>query len=87
LIQSSSFGLYHLTNAGDCTWYELAKEIFRRAGIEVEVTPITSLQFGAAARRPRYSVLCNDKLISTNIEPPRHWTEALAAYLKDRKTR
>ena len=61
-FDSDEYGLYHVTNAGDCTWYEFAREIFQSAGMNADLTPITSAEFGAAARRPRYSVLSNERL-------------------------
>jgi dTDP-4-dehydrorhamnose reductase len=87
LIQTGAFGVYHVTTAGDCTWYEFAREIFRAANVRADVTPITSAEFGAAARRPAYSVLSNERLRAAGLAPPRHWTEALAAYLAERPAR
>jgi dTDP-4-dehydrorhamnose reductase len=87
LIQTGAFGVYHVTSAGDCTWYEFAREIFRAANVRADVTPITSAEFGAAARRPAYSVLSNERLRGAGLTPPRHWTEALAAYLAERPAR
>ena len=73
LFELASLAVYHVTNAGDCTWYEFAGEIFRVAGLAVDLVPITSAEFGSAARRPAYSVLANDKLKAAGIDPPRHW--------------
>lgn len=87
LIQAGACGLYHITSGGDCTWYEFARAIFRSSRIDADVTPITSGEFGAAARRPTYSVLSNEKLRTAGIAPPRSWPEALAAYLTERQTR
>jgi dTDP-4-dehydrorhamnose reductase len=87
LIAAGARGSFHITNAGDCTWYEFAREIFRAAGMNVEVTPITSAEFGAAARRPSYSVLSNEKLRGSGIAVPRPWTDALRAYLAERVQR
>ena len=86
LIETEAFGLYHATNAGSLTWYELAVEIFRVAGIDVPVRPISSEQFGAAARRPVYSVLDNTKLSTVIGEELPHWQDALVRYLKQRET-
>ena len=85
LIATGAHGLYHVTNAGDCSWYELAREAFALTGIKPEVAPITSAEFGARARRPAYSVLSNEKLRSVSVTPPRPWKEALAAYMIDRQ--
>lgn len=87
LIETGRHGLYHITNAGDCTWFELTREIFRLTGAKVELTPITTAEFGAPARRPAYSVLSNEKLRATGVKPPRHWDEAIATYLQERAHR
>jgi dTDP-4-dehydrorhamnose reductase len=87
LIAAEARGLYHVTNAGDCTWYEFACEILRLAGVAADITSITSLEFGAAARRPTYSVLANAMLATVGVPAPRAWPEALAAYLSERRER
>jgi len=78
----AAYGLYHWTNAGQCTWFEFARELFRLAGIEVQLEPITSEQFGAKARRPRYSVLSTAKYKALTGQQPRAWQEALAEYVQ-----
>lgn len=87
LLRVGAGGLYHATNAGDCTWYEFAAEIFRRAGVAADLTPITSAEFGAPAHRPPYSVLSNAKLAAAGVPAPRPWPEALATYLTERANR
>src|SRR5262249_39719341 len=59
LLNPGRAGLYHVTNAGSCSWYEFARAIFGLEGLSPDVTPITSGEYGAAARRPAYSVLAN----------------------------
>lgn len=85
LIARGASGLVHVTNGGDCTWFEFAHEIFRLAGLRPNLAPISSAEFGATARRPAYSVLSNAKLHALGVKPLRHWKEALAAYLAARK--
>jgi dTDP-4-dehydrorhamnose reductase len=87
LVARSVEGLYHVTSSGDCTWYEFAAEIFRQAGVKADLTPITSEQFGAPARRPGYSVLATGKLERAGLPRPRPWQDALAAYLHERASR
>lgn len=87
LIRVNAFGIVHATNDGDCTWYEFASEIFRQSGLSPDLTAITSEQFNAPARRPKYSVLSTDRLVSLGLPRPRPWREALAAYLDERKAR
>jgi dTDP-4-dehydrorhamnose reductase len=84
LIPTGQYGLYHATNAGSTTWCGLAVEIFRRSGLAVVVTPISTAQFGARAHRPAYSVLDCSKLVRAIGRPMRPWQEALADYLAAR---
>jgi dTDP-4-dehydrorhamnose reductase len=81
LVQTERYGIFHLTNAHFCTWYEFAHAIFETAGMKAEVSPITSQEFGAKARRPGFSVL------AANVPPLRPWREALVAYLESRKAK
>ena len=86
LIQTDAFGLYHLTNTGQCSWYEFACEIFSLAGLKPSISPTTSEAFGAKAKRPVYSVLDNKKLREAGIVDMRHWKQALADYISERST-
>ncbi|MCL4507883.1 MAG: dTDP-4-dehydrorhamnose reductase [Chloroflexi bacterium] len=81
LITTGHYGTYHTTSDGACSWYEFACEIFRLAGLSVQVTPITSEEFGAPARRPAYSVLENRALRDLGIDRMRDWHNALAEYV------
>jgi dTDP-4-dehydrorhamnose reductase len=87
LISARAEGLYHVTNAGDCTWYDFAREIFERSGLKPNLTSITSTDLGAAAKRPAYSVLGSVKLDSLGLHPLRPWSDALGAYLLEREGR
>ena len=87
LIKSEAYGLYHVTNDGSCSWYEFARHIFATAGIQANLTPVTAIEFGAAARRPTYSVLSNEKLKWSGVKGLRPWTEALDDYLGKRSKR
>jgi dTDP-4-dehydrorhamnose reductase len=84
LIATDRFGLYHLTNAGDCTWFEFARAIFQLAGLTVDLTPISSAEFGAPARRPTNSAFNCEKYAALGLPPLRRWQEALAAYMQQR---
>ena len=85
LIATDAYGLYHATNNGDMTWCELAREIFRIAQLDIEVTPITTAEFGAKARRPEFSVLDCRKLAAVMGTQMPDWHDALARYLADRQ--
>lgn len=77
VVEARRYGLYHLTNAGSCSWYEFALEIFRLAGVEVEVVPIPGSEYPLPAGRPANGVLSS--LGSPELRP---WREALADYLE-----
>jgi dTDP-4-dehydrorhamnose reductase len=77
VVESGRYGLYHLTNAGSCSWYEFAREIFRLAGVEVEVVPIPGSEYPLPAARP-----ANGLLSSLGSLELRYWKEALANYLE-----
>ena len=81
LCRSGTSGLIHYTNAGSATWCQFARAIFELSDMRVDLQAITSEQFGAAARRPKYSVLALDRYRSLGLPEPRPWREALADYL------
>jgi dTDP-4-dehydrorhamnose reductase len=87
LVKSGAAGLFHVTNAGDCSWFEFACEIFRLTGLDVSISPCSSSEYPRPARRPGYSVLSCEKLGRQGVPIPRPWPEALAAYLVVRNTR
>ncbi len=86
ILSTTHYGLYHVTNEGCCTWYEFAKAIFEISGIDADLSPTTSELYKTPAIRPRYSVLENARLKQLGLNEMRHWREALAAYLKMRKS-
>ncbi|MDP2709053.1 MAG: dTDP-4-dehydrorhamnose reductase [bacterium] len=69
-------GIYHLANSGARTWHGAALELFKLAGIKIEITAITGDKVARPAKRPKYSVLLNTKL-----PPLRDYREALKEYL------
>ncbi|MFC4323378.1 dTDP-4-dehydrorhamnose reductase [Litchfieldia salsa] len=83
LVESDKYGIYHATNDGVCSWFDFAEEIFKQAGLEVKVNPLTTEQFPRPAARPKYSVLDKTKITEQNFTPLRDWKEALASYLKE----
>jgi dTDP-4-dehydrorhamnose reductase len=87
LLNSGQSGLYHVTNSGSCSWYELARTIFELSDTQANLTPIPSNEYPAPARRPSYSVLDHAALRALAIPSPRSWREALAAYLRERQCR
>ena len=81
LIHSDKYGIYHVTNEGECSWYEFSKLIFELSNIDVKVIPVSTEEFPRPAPRPHYSVLDNKKWNAAGFVPMRDYKEALGAYL------
>ncbi len=77
----SDYGVYHINNHGQCSWYEFAREIFRLADVQADLTPIHSADYNAPAKRPPYSVLQNAHLQALGLDHMRDWQAALAEYV------
>jgi dTDP-4-dehydrorhamnose reductase len=82
LIDSGAYGLYHVTNSGDCSWFEFAAAIFEDAGLSPRLSRTSSEAYGARARRPACSVLASAALPALGLGELPHWREALRAYLR-----
>lgn len=83
MIQSDKYGTYHATNEGICSWYEFACEIFKQAGISVDVTPVNSDAFSVKAKRPKNSRMNRSELDKNGFERLPSWQDALGRYLKE----
>ncbi len=81
LLGHEKYGLYHLTNEGECTWYGFAQEIFLLLGKLPDVIPVDSATYGAKAPRPAYSVLENKRAKDLGLSDFSHWKHALKDYL------
>jgi dTDP-4-dehydrorhamnose reductase len=82
LVEEEASGLFHLTNAGECSWFEFARAVFDLAGVEVEMEPIETGETQRRARRPSYSALRTTRVPEAGLSPLRPWEEALDAYLR-----
>jgi dTDP-4-dehydrorhamnose reductase len=77
------WGLYHVANRGWATWHDFAVEIFRLAGLDVAVQPITTAQYAAPSPRPAYSVLDTSVYDALGGPPMPDWKAALAEYFAE----
>lgn len=84
IIKTSSYGIYHITNSGQCSWYEFTLEIFKLIGSKIEVKPVSGAEFKAKAKRPAFSVLEHDQLKRLGLNDMRSWQAALGAYLREK---
>lgn len=85
MIETDKYGYYHATNEGGyISWYDFACEIFRQAGYDVKVTPVTTEEYGLSkAARPFNSRLDKSKLVEAGFELLPEWQDAVERYLKE----
>ena len=85
MVQTDRYGYYHATNEGGyISWYDFAREIFRQAGMDTEVVPVTTAQYGLSkAARPFNSRLDKSKLTENGFALLPDWRDALGRYLKE----
>lgn len=74
-------GILHVTNRGNCTWHEFACAIVHAMGLDIPVVPISTEMAGRIAKRPAYSVLSQDRLVSRGILLP-SWEEAVTKFVR-----
>ena len=82
---SSNYGLYHISNSGDCTWFELAKEIIDFSSGSVKVNPVDSNYSKRLALRPKYSVMDTSRYYDVTGIKICSWRDALKKYLQHEK--
>ena len=87
MIETDKYGYYHATNEGGyISWYDFTKEIYRQAGMNTEVLPVTTAEYGCSkAARPFNSRLDKTKLVESGFEPLPSWQDALERYLQELK--
>ena len=85
MAETEKYGYYHATNEGGyISWYDFTREIYRQAGIDTEVEPVTTEEYGLSkAARPRNSRLDKSKLTEEGFVPLPSWQDALDRYLRE----
>ena len=85
MIETEKYGYYHATNEGGyISWYDFACELFRQAGLDTKVIPVTTEEYGLSkAARPFNSRLDKTKLTQNGFTPLPTWQDALGPYLKE----
>jgi len=81
MVLTEKYGVYHATNEGICSWYDFACAIFREAGIDMKVIPVSTEEYGAKAARPANSRMSKEKLTENGFEKLPHWSDALKRYI------
>jgi dTDP-4-dehydrorhamnose reductase len=82
LIEGIEFGIHHMAAAGQCSWYEFAREIFEQAKVECKVLSTTTEEFGRPAPRPPFSALTSQREHAIRLPS---WQDGLAGYLAQRQ--
>ncbi|MBO4779320.1 MAG: dTDP-4-dehydrorhamnose reductase, partial [Selenomonadaceae bacterium] len=85
MAATDKFGTYHATNEGFCSWAEFAREIFKQAGLEIEVDGIPTIEYPTPARRPFNSRLSKKSLDEAGFNRLPTWEDALTRYLAELK--
>ncbi len=87
MVETDKYGYYHATNEGGyISWYDFTKEIYRQAGLDTKVLPVTTAEYGLSkAARPFNSRLDKSKLVENGFTPLPIWQDALSRYLKEIK--
>ena len=83
MIMTEKYGVYHATNEGVCSWAEFAQEIFRLAGKNVKVNPVSTSEYPTKAARPLNSRMSKDKLEKMGFARLPDWHDALARYIHE----
>lgn len=82
MVLTDKYGFYHATNEGIISWYDFAVEIFKTAGINMEVLPVSSAEYPAKAKRPSNSRMSKEKLTKNGFERLPSWQDALQRYIE-----
>ncbi len=83
LLNREVYGLYHVTNQGYASWFDFAVELFRQAGLDHPVEPISSAEWKSTVRRPIFSALDIGRIAALGVPMP-SWQDGITAYLHDR---
>lgn len=85
LALRGAHGIWHVTNAGTATWFDVAEAVLHAAAIKADLRPVTTEQYRRIhpkqALRPTYSVLNIEPVERVLGRPMRHWRDALSAYV------
>lgn len=82
LIEGLEFGIHHMAAAGQCSWYEFAREIFEQAKVDCKVLSVSTEEFGRPAARPPFSTLTSQREHAIRLPS---WQDGLAGYLAQRE--
>lgn len=84
MIETDKYGYYHATNEGGyISWYDFTLEIYKQAGLDTKVIPVTTKEYGLSkAARPFNSRLDKSKLVKNGFTPLPTWQDATRRYVE-----
>jgi len=85
LCRKGAKAVVHVTNRGECTWFDFAQAIVSAAGLKTIIRPTKTEKFPRPAQRPKYSVLSASGLDHYGVGMP-DWQDALRRYLIERSS-
>ncbi|MGS0972999.1 MAG: dTDP-4-dehydrorhamnose reductase [Candidatus Izemoplasmataceae bacterium] len=83
MAKTDKYGVYHASNEGYCNWYDLAREIFKKSGMDVKVNPINTKDYSTKARRPRNSMLSKSQLTIRGFDVLPGWEDGLRRFINE----
>lgn len=83
LVMTNQYGIYHDVNEGYCSWYEFAKTIFEKSGIEMKINPISTKEYPTKAARSLNSKLSKRNTDKAGINRLPHWEDAISRFISD----
>jgi dTDP-4-dehydrorhamnose reductase len=84
IYNGGTHGLYHVTNTGNCSWYDFAREVFVNLGWAISIDRVKTGEYKTAAARPLYTVLNCEKWYK-EFGNLMEWRDALREYMDGRK--
>jgi len=87
LVRTNNYGTYHGVNEGYSSWYEFAKEIFEKSGVEMKVNAISTEDYPTKAKRPLNSRLSKENTDKAGIDRMPHWEDALTRFIEELNSR
>ena len=90
---TQSFGTYHFSGEGECTWYDFANSIYKKGkecGLiksECTINPCASSEFPTPAKRPSYSLLSKEKIKKTFSITVPGWEDSLNKFIRSTMNR
>jgi len=83
LLACRARGIYHVTNAGSCTWFGFATRILALAGMQTRIDPVSSERLARPAKRPKNSIFDCEKFYRHTGQRLRPWEQALEEYMRE----